>query len=173
MSDPGGPADLESAHDLADLGTPPRDVRDRATWLRKRFVDLGVVWYSLGGSDNSRRQREIEDLAVALLVEHRDVCPSLSTLKRAVANWSFLPSTVEAIWARAFPPSVADRAQATAEWTVLLRTGTRVADLQRSDNTRDAEALRTAAVSYFNKYLPPDDVGLWLRAEARKRLRKL
>lgn len=156
---------------MADFGGPPSDRRARAAWVRRLFVQLGGVWYGLGDSDR-RRRSELEDPAIALLAEHRDVLPSLSTLKREVANWSFLPSTVESLWSRAFPPSVGDRARNTSEWRILENTGSRIADLRRNGDTREAEALRAAAVSFFNKYLPGDEVGDVLRQKAREELRK-
>lgn len=82
-----GSADIDNAHALADLGEPPSDRRARAAWVRQRFIQVGCVWYGVVGSDDHGRNSELEDLAVALLTEHRDVPPSLSTLKREVANW--------------------------------------------------------------------------------------
>lgn len=166
-----GSADINSARALADLGEPPSDRRARAAWVRQRFVQVGCLWYGSSGSDRGR-QSDLEDLAVELLTEHRDVLPSLSTLKREVANWSFLPSTVENLWSRAFPPSVDDRARNTNEWALLETTGSRIADLRRIGDRRRAEALRAAAVSFFNKYLPSDEVGQVLRKKAQQELRK-
>lgn len=164
--------DIDNARTLADLGEPPSDRRARAAWVRQRFIQVGCVWYGVVGSDNHDRSSELEDLAVALLTEHRDVLPSLSTLKREVANWSFLPSTVENLWSRAFPPSVDDRARNTSEWRLLETTGSRIAELRHNGDTRKAEALRAAAVSFFNKYIPSDEVGEVLRQKAHEELRK-
>lgn len=163
--------DIDNARAVADLGKPPSDPRARAAWVRQRFVQVGCVWYGVAGSDRGR-QSELEDLAVALLTEHHDVRPSLPTLKREVANWSFLPSTVENLWSRAFPPSVDDRARSTNDWRLLESTGSRISELRHMGDQREAEALRVAAVTFFNKYLPGDEVGHALRKKAQIELRK-
>ena len=166
-----GSVDIEDARVLADLGEAPRDRRAHSAWVRQRFVEVGCVWYGPARSDPGR-QGELEELAVDLLREHHDFVPALSTLKREVAKWSFLPSTVEDLWSRAYPPSAADRARDTSEWVLLENTGARIADLRHTGNPRQAEALRAAAFSFFNKYLQSDEVGEVLRKKARQELRK-
>lgn len=163
--------EIFEARELADLGEPPLDRRRRAEWVRQRFVALGSVWYQDAKSD-PRRQAELEDLAVDLLREHHDVLPSPSALKRAVANVSFLPMVVESLWAQAFPPTTADRARDSREWTVLETTRSKVAELNRSGKAQEAEALRRAAVAFFNKYLGSDEVGTELRRKVRRDLAK-
>lgn len=163
--------DLDHAKCLADLGEAPADPRQRAAWVRRRFVEVGTVWYATDSGDRSRRE-ELEELAVELMIAHRDALPSLSTLKREVANWSFLPSVVERLWWRAFPPSADEHAATTAEWKMLERTGARVAALRRGGDTAQAEALRIAAVAFFNKYLDESEVGSALRRRTRQVLKK-
>lgn len=153
---------------LADLGTPPN--YGRAAWVREQFVAIGRDWYATDiWSDHAS---ELEDLAVEFMIEHRDILPSLSTLKRAVANWSFLPSVVDRLWMRAFPPSVEEQARASTDAQFLNSTANRLYMLRREGKEREAEALRTAAVTFFNKYLPDTEVGAVLRADARRHLRK-
>jgi hypothetical protein len=164
------PVDLDHARSLADLGVAPTDRRERAAWVRRRFVQVGTVWYAT--DDDRRRREELEELALELLLRYRDDLPSLSTLKREVANWSFLPSVVESLWRRAFPPSVEERAAATAEWQVLERATTRIAALRRAGDETQAEALRAAAVAFFNKYLDEGEVDAVLRTRSRQVLRK-
>jgi len=162
---------LDHARSIADLGDAPTGHRERADWVRRRFVQVGTVWYATDSSDRRRRE-ELEELAFELLVAFRDDLPSLATLKREVANWSFLPSVVERLWWRAFPPSADERAATTAEWKILERTGARVAALRRGGDTAQAEALRLAAVAFFNKYLDESEVGVKLRRRSRQILKK-
>ena len=139
-------------------------------WVRRRFVQIGTVWYAT--DDDRRRREELEELALAVMVQYRDDLPSLSTLKREVANWSFLPSVVESLWRRAFPPSVEERAAVTAEWQILERANARIAALRKAGDETRAEALRAAAVAFFNKYLDENEVGVVLRKRSRQLLRK-
>lgn len=163
---------VSKARELADLGEPPLDRRERAEWVRGRFVALGCVWYQDAESDR-RRQRELEDLAVDLLRAYRDSLPSLTALKRDVANVSFLPSVVESLWARAFPPTAAHRARSTREWAMLESTRSKVAELYGSGQAPEAEALRRAAVAFFNTYLGSDEVSAELRRKVRHDLAKV
>lgn len=172
MASAGEAVDVREARGLADLGRPPSDSRARAAWVRERFVELGCVWYQDAASDR-RRASELEDLAVDLLREYGETLPSLSVLKRDVANVSFLPSVVDTLWARAFPPTAADRARNTGEWAVLESVGAKTARLRRSGKAQEAEALRRAAVAFFNKYLSPDEIGVELRRKARQELSKV
>lgn len=163
--------DLDHARTMADLGDAPTDHRERAIWVRRRFVQVGAVWYATDSEDR-RRLAELEELAVELMIARRDVLPSLATLKREVANWSFLPSVVESLWSRAFPPSTDERAAATVESQMLERTGARIAALRQGGDATRAEALRVAAVAFFNKYLDENEIGVVLRKRSRQILKK-
>lgn len=152
---------------LAELGSPPRDERQRRDWVAARFVAIGTVWYELIGAGGQERMHELEALAVALLQAYADVVPGKSTLKRAVAHGSFFPSTVESLWTRAYPPSAADSARETREWQLIYDTSSKVDRLRAADAFAEAEALRRSAVTFFNKYLDNDEVGTELRRTVR------
>ena len=89
---------------LSELGTPPLNRRGRHDWALDHFVGLGYDWYTSLQADGPPADRErLENIAVQLLQEHKDVLPGLNTLKRHVARVSFLPVVVETLWVRAFP----------------------------------------------------------------------
>lgn len=156
---------------LAELGSPPRDARRRKDWVVVRFVSIGAVWYSLLDGGSQERRRELEALAVLLLQSHADVAPGKSTLKSAVAHHSFFPSTVEELWTQAYPPSTADKARSTLEWRLVGDISTKVARLRATGAIAEAEALRRSAVTFLNKYLDEDELGMELRRTVRTTLR--
>lgn len=109
---------------------------------------------------------------VSLLREYRANLPGISSLKRDCANVSFFPSMIDTLFLRAFPPTADDRARLRGEWELLDRVAGRVGTLCASGDAVRAEALRTAAVTFFNAWLTDDEVDLRIQAKGRAALRK-
>ncbi len=156
---------------LDDLGRPPAVGKARRDWVRDAFVEIGNAWYALDPRRGQTERSDLEDLAVQFLREHRADLPGKSTLRSAVANTSFFPSVVNDLWDRAFPPSAAERAAQRSEWVLIDNVAMRVRRMRNEEREIEAEALRKAAVTFFNRWLVEGEVDDALRAKARGLLR--